>query len=361
MGSEGQSRGRALRILIVRVGAMGDVLHGLPAVAGLRQMLPDCFIGWAVEPRWRALLQAGPEGGRGERMPIVDRLHEVRTREWKKRPFSMRTLRDVSRLRREIRDEGYDVCVDLQGSIRSAVIGRLAGAKRLVGAAEPRERQARWLYGEHVVVTGTSVIEQACELVGAGAGAQITAAAIALPRDVDAERWAQGTIGFAGTHAERRCVLLIPTCGWGAKEWGAERYRELAMRLAGDGVRILVNASAAGEPAAETIASDGNATIVVMNVRQLVALTRRVSLAIGGDTGPVHLAATLGRPVVALFGPTDPARNGPWFLGAKVKVLRDAASVTDHRRAAETEAGLARISVDEVYAAARAALERTHG
>jgi heptosyltransferase-1 len=89
----------------------------------------------------------------------------------------------------------------------------------------------------------------------------------------------------------------------------------------------------------------------------MIALTRRAALVIGGDTGPVHLAAALGRPTVALFGPTDPDRNGPAFVGARVTVLRDAASVTSHKRTTETEAGLARIRVEEVLAAALAMLE----
>jgi heptosyltransferase-1 len=89
----------------------------------------------------------------------------------------------------------------------------------------------------------------------------------------------------------------------------------------------------------------------------MIALTRRAALLIGGDTGPVHLAAALGRPVVALFGPTDPERNGPNFVGARVTVLRDPASITSHKRSNETETGLQRIRVEEVLAAALAMLE----
>ncbi len=171
---------------------------------------------------------------------------------WKERPFSWWTLRDVARLRREMRAEAYDVCVDLQGSIRSALVGRMAGAKRFVGSAEPRERQARWLYGERVKLAAKSVIAQACELVSAAVGEPVVACAVELPRDVEAERWAASTLRFAadGNEAggERGWVLLIPQCGWGAKEWGAEKYRELAARLAGLGFCVLVNAAVPAEP-----------------------------------------------------------------------------------------------------------------
>ncbi len=164
MGFEEQSR---LRVLIVRVGAMGDVLHGLPAVAALREAVPDCFIGWAIEPRWRALLRTGSAKVRGAQMPIVDRVHEVQTQAWKKEPFAPATVKDVAKLRREMRGQRYDVCVDLQGSIRSAVIGKMAGARRFVGPRNPREGLARTLYGERVRLTETHVIAQACELLGA--------------------------------------------------------------------------------------------------------------------------------------------------------------------------------------------------
>ena len=313
-------------MLIVRVGAMGDVLHGLPAVAALRARMPGCFIGWAVEPRWKALL--------GE--PVVDKVHEVPTREWKRRPFSVATVREVLRLRREMRAEEYEVCVDLQGSVRSAVIGRMAGAKRFVGAERPRERQARILYGERVELRAEHVVGQGCELVGAGAGEELQAVRVELPRDEGAERWAEAVVEELrlppmsqnrdmGHPDGAGFVLLVPGGGWGAKQWGAERYRELARGLAQAGYRVLVNGVAGGEE----IARDGHARVLESSVAELVALTRRAALVIGGDTGPVHLAAALGRPVVALFGPTDPRRNGPYFPGAKVRVLRDAGSVTE--------------------------------
>ena len=329
--------GGPLRVLIVRVGAMGDVLHGLPALAGLRLAYPDCFVGWAVEPRWRSLLAGG----------MVDQVHEVPTREWKQRPFSMRTAREVVSLRRALRAERYDVCVDLQGSIRSAVIGRMAGARRLVGPAEPWESQARWLYGERVAVRSTSVIAQACELLGAGVGERLSPGQVVLPMDSAAEEW------FARRFPElREFCLIAPGAGWGAKQWPVERFRELAVRLKAAGYRVLVSASSAGDERAAAIGAE----VVVSNLRELVALTRRAALVVGGDTGPVHLAAALGVPVVALFGPTDPSRTGPQFPGARTRVLRHAASKTDHRRHRETEAGLQAISVEEVAQAGFALL-----
>ncbi|ADW67907.1 glycosyltransferase family 9 protein [Granulicella tundricola] len=333
---------RPKRVLVVRVGAMGDVLHGLPAVAALRERWPDCFIGWAIEPRWRALVEGG----------VADRVHLVPTREWKERPFSTATLRQIVELRREMRAERYDVCVDLQGSIRSAVIGRMSGAARFVGAAKPRERQARALYGERVSLRAEHVIGQACELMSAGVGVRIAQAKASLPVNAEAEEWFARTVGGEGF------VVIAPTAGWGAKEWPAERFAIVAREFKARGLRVLVNSS--GGDLARRVAEDGGAELVECGVAELVAVTRRAALVIGGDTGPVHLAGALGRPMVALFGPTDPARTGPYFVGAKVRVLRDAGSVVDHRRHEETEAGLMRVRVEEVVEAAFSLLETDH-
>ena len=157
-----------LRVLIIRVGAMGDVLHAMPAVAGLRLAFPRAVIGWAVEPRWAPLLST-----RAGETTLVDRVHLVNTRDWKRRPGSSDTLRQILALRRELRAEQYDVCVDLQGSIRSAAIGRMAGATHFLGPERPRERQARWLYRERVPTAHANVIWQAAELVSAGMGRPI--------------------------------------------------------------------------------------------------------------------------------------------------------------------------------------------
>ena len=352
----------SLRVLIVRVGAMGDVLHGLPAVMALRRALPECFVGWAIEPRWRALLAAEGAEVRGTEMPVVDRVHLVRTREWKRRSFSAETLRGVAALRKELQAERYDVCVDLQGSIRSGVLGWMAEARRYVGASKPREGPAAIFYGEQVEVQARHVIAGACEVVGAGVEARLNAAAVELPRDPEAERWCGRKLsGFA---AERGFVLLCPGAGWGAKQWPAARYAELARGLHAQGWRVMVNGGSAEGEGVEAIAGASEAQAVRCDLGQLIALSRRAALVVGGDTGPVHLAAALGRPVVALFGPTDPLRNGPQFPGAHVRVLRHASSGITYRRHAKTEAGLGRIEVDEVLTAAHDLLDevkRQHG
>lgn len=341
--------GIASRLLIVRVGAMGDVLHALPAVSALRNARPDVSIGWAIEPRWSPLLQSA-EGSCGKRSvatPLVDGWHAVNAALWKRAGISLATAADIRVLRTELRARDFDLCVDLQGSIRSAVVGRLAGTRRFVGSASPRELPARFLYGERVEIQSTHVVEQACDLLGHAVGLPLRPAEVELPRSSAAELWAASVTEDAG-----RTVLLAPTAGWGAKEWPPERFGALAAALVRGGFQVLVNvASEADETGLRVVlASGGKAQLAACSIGQLIALTRRCSLVIAGDTGPLHLAAALNIPVVGLYGPTNPARTGPW--ATRSILLRDLTSVTDHKRHTTIEAGLLRIDVEQVVSAA---------
>ena len=342
-----------MRVLIVRIGAMGDVLHAMPAVAALRELHPEWFIGWAIEPRWSDLLQiAGDPNdlqqieGRFDEHALVDRWYSVAVGAWKRRPISLRTRSEVLALRDVLRRERFDVCVDMQGAVKSALVGRMAGAAVFAGASQPRERVARWLYGQQLEVNSKHVVEQGCELLGAAVSEKLRPARVALPMDEMDERWASEVVG------DERFCLISPGGGWGAKIWPAERFGQVAAELGRTGVRSVVNASpqGTGEAARVVQASEGHAQALPCTVGQLIALTRRAAVVVAGDTGPLHLAAALERPVVAIFGPTDPARNGPY--GTRSRVLRSAGSVTSHKRVNEVEEGMLRIEAGEVVAAA---------
>ena len=328
---------------------MGDILHALPAVTALRQAHPEWVIDWVVEPRWRALLAAEGSAERGPAQPLVDRLHLAPTKDWRRAPLSPKTISEIKALRQALRAGGYDAVLDLQGAIRSAVVGRMAGSPRLIGEAEPRERMARWLFTERVSTRGAHVIEQDVELASAVAGDTLTPAAPWLPVDAASEAWSDQILPPAATP---RAVLISPGAGWGAKRWPAERYAAVAQGLIERGCRVLVNAGPGEEGLAELIAGQtgGSATPLACSLAQLIALTRRLALAIAGDTGPLHLACALGRPVVGIYGPTDPARNGPF--GTQFKVLRSPHSRRDHTRYQTPEAGLLTIQPEDVLRAA---------
>lgn len=327
-------------VLIVRVGAMGDVLHALPAATALRLRFPEVALGWVVDPRWAPLLVSGEGHG-----PVISEVHLADTRLWSRHPASRATLRSVHHLRQALRHGHYRTVVDVQGTLRSAIVGRLAGNVPRWGFADPRESAARFFYTHQVQRCGPHVVQQNAALLGDALGTELEPALPRLPVDREAELWAERKL--TGPH--ERFALLTPSAGWGAKQWPAERFGQLAPVLREMGYAVLVNAPKQDDPLAAAVvhSSNGAAEVVVSDVAQLVAMVRRAAVVVGGDSGPVHLAAALRVPVVALFGPTDPARNGPWGDGP-IRILRDSRSITTYKRHAELDAGLNSIGVNHV-------------
>jgi heptosyltransferase-1 len=338
-------------LLVVRLSAMGDIIHTLPAAAALRQAFPHATLGWLVEERWAELLctlRHPRSGRRSPQRPLVDRVHTVNTAEWRRAPFSFNTWQQMAVGLSELRGIRYDAAIDFQGAVRSALLARWSGASMVYGSAQPRENAASMFYTRKVLTNGTHVVEQALALAGAIIPGPMAEPQVEFPVDPDAES------KIAGLTADGKgFAILNPGAGWGAKRWPAERYGQVAKELTKDGLCSLVNYGPAEEELAEAAetASEGAARKISCSVSELIALTRRARLLIGGDTGPMHLAAAWKVPVVAIFGPTNPARNGPF--GTRSIVLRSASSMTDHSRRPEPEQGLLEITVGEVVAAAR--------
>ncbi len=348
------------RLLIVRLSAMGDVIHTLPAVHVLREAFPQAHIGWLIEERWAELLCAPEYPRRGRRSalrPLVDEVHAVNLKSWGKSPFSISTLQRAATIWNDVRDAGYDAAIDLQGAMRSALLARWSGARVVYGAAEPRESPASLWYTRKVVARGRHVIEQNLSVARALVEfPRQTSPDVScdLPHDPLAEARIEQRLGERGIGD---FVILNPGAGWGAKRWPAERYGEVARNLADQGVGSILNCGPGEEElvrAAEA-ASGGMTRAMSCTITELIALTRRARLFIGGDTGPLHLAAALRVPVVAIYGPTDPARNGPY--GTRNIVLRSVESVTSHARRAAADVGMLTIGSDVVLAAASRLLD----
>jgi len=336
------------RILIVRLGAMGDVVHALPAVAFVRRTLPQAAIDWAIEGTWQDLIS--PELAR----PVV-----VDTKRWRQRWYSPATWREATAMRRQLRSSAYSLVLDLQGAIKSAVVADWTKSPKRFGFLHPREPIATRFYTDKLHPRGKHVIEQNLELAQkalnttAAANSERHPIAALLPSDPEAERWATSL-------CPHNFALLNPGAGWKAKEWPAERYGQLAKHLSNMGLHSLVNLgpSSYEQSLAEIVeaTSGGIVQRVECSIRQLVALTRRASLSVGGDTGPMHLANALGIPVVAIFGPTNERATHP--IGdydlmshpvfCRPCMLRDCP--IDHRC-------MKRITVDAVYGALARRLE----
>ena len=346
------------RLLIVRLSAMGDIIHTLPAVAALRQAFPEATLGWIVEERWSELLcslRYPRAGARSPQRPLVDRVHTVNTKEWRRALLSPHTWHQMAVASSELRGAGYQAAVDFQGAVRTALLARWSRAEVVFGDAQPRENAASMWYSRQITTSGTHVVEQALSLAGAVIRRNAGPARAPLPSDPDAEKRIDAVVATLGDFA-----ILNPGAGWGAKQWPAERYGEVARALELDGVRSVINFGPGEEElaAAAEAASAGAARRISCTISDLIALTRRARLFVGGDTGPMHLAAALNIPVVGIFGPTNPARNGPF--GTASIVLRSATSLTSHARRKEPEKGLLEISPEEVIVAARKLLGCIH-
>jgi heptosyltransferase I len=344
------------RLLVVRTSAMGDIIHALPAVAALRAAAPEVDIGWVVEERWVELLCAPSTsliGPRSPGRPLVDRIHVVNTKAWRRSLFSSDTWKQIYGSTSDLRAPRYQIAIDFQGALRSALLARLSGAKAIYGFPNPREGIAKMFYTHRAIASAAHVVEQNRSLAEALIGEPLKMPEPQLPRDEAAE---QDCDRYLREHQIEKFVLLNPGAGWGAKQWPAERHGRVAQQLSQNGLRCLINYGPTEEALAEAAkaASSGHAKMIRLSLTQLIAFTRRAALFIGGDTGPLHLAAALDVPVVGLFGPTDPERNGPF--GTNNIVLRNPLSLTSHKRLSEPDVGLLAITVDQVVAAARTLL-----
>jgi lipopolysaccharide heptosyltransferase I len=378
-------RAASPRVLIVRLGAMGDVLHALPALAMLRQCLPNVHIGWLIEHRWRELLCAPASelaGPRTAGRPLVDHVHLVDTRAWRTRPFRSEVRQQLSTTVRALREGHYAAALDVQGAMKSALLARLSGAAVVVGFREPREALARLFYARAVDSRAAHIIDQNLELARAWleevrpSSSRIGSPLIAgcglfdvsspttqtntrgglLPRDPASEASVKTKLDALRLSGQP-LAILNPGAGWGAKQWPAERYSQLAKALADRGLQAVVNYGPGEEALAAEVASasGGAAQPLSTTISEFIAVARRARLFIGGDTGPMHLAALLGVKTLALFGPTDPARNGPYW--PTTRTLRDDASTTSYSHSRPIDAGLQKLSAERVLAEVDALLQ----
>ena len=296
------------RILLVRLSALGDVAQCLPALASLRASRPDAQIGWLVEDRNAGLL---------ERHPHVDRLFVFGRRA--AAAGAMAGLREVRRLRAELRAWRADVAVDLQGNLKSGFLTRLSGARRRIGLPHGEAREGAHLFVTETVPAATGAehrAERAMRLVRA-VGAT-TAAPAALPEIAALARTNVGA-ALAALGVERgRYVLLVPgTSDFGAfKRWPAARFGQLAARLRRErGLPVLVAWGPGQRELAEGVvqAAEGAARLApaTSGLHELLALLSGAAAVIGADSGPLALSSIAGVPSVVLFGPKDPAVYAP--------------------------------------------------
>jgi heptosyltransferase I len=281
------------RLLIVRLGSLGDLVHTLPAVSAIHRTFPRLEIDWLVDAVHQEFLGLVPI------LTSVVSLTAPNARGWLE-------------VRRRLRTRKYDAALDFQGLVKSAALSRLSGARRVMGfdRASLREPAAAALYRERVSVgPGGHVIQKNLRLAAA-IGAHATIAEFPI-RPVESAALAAIQVKDTSPFA-----LLNPGAAWPNKRWPSDRFGRLAAWLRErHGLRSIALWGPGEEELARAVvsSSSGAATEAPRtHLTDLVALSRAARLLVSGDTGPTHIAAAVGTPVVALFGPTDPLRNGPW-------------------------------------------------
>jgi lipopolysaccharide heptosyltransferase I len=297
-----------MKILFVKLGSIGDVVHTLPALAAVRRAVPGAKISWVVERRAAEILRDNP---------LLETLIEVDTKGLRRWPLSGETLPATRRQLRRLRASPFDLSIDFQGLLKSALVSRLSGARRRAGFAREhlREPAGRLLLTETVRVPARlNVIRKNLALAAGALGVELPSAADTLEFPVHVSpshaREADEVVRTVG----ERFTILNPGGGWPTKLWDAARFGELAdALLVKYGLRSVVTYGPGERDLAErAVAASraGAATATSPTLKGFYALARRASVYVGGDTGPTHLAVAAGAPVVGLFGPTEWWRNG---------------------------------------------------
>ena len=331
-----------MNFLIVRLGALGDIVHTVPAAAALRRAYPEARIDWVVDARHASFARL---------VTAVDRVI----------PLERPTLGAWIQLVQTLRPARYDVALDFQGLMKSAIIARASGARRVAGFSiwHLREKGARPFYSEvdagahapHVIEKNLKLLS----LVGVNS-ATVEFPLVHSPSPVVEQVRAQA--------AGRPIALINPGAAWPNKRWPASRFGEVAAFL--KEVRgldpFVLWGPAEQALAAEVVdASAGAAKVVpATTTADLLELSRVASLMVSGDTGPLHIAAAAGTPVVAIFGPTDPERNGPWAPDDVVVSRYGACECHYQRQCRQASWCLSDVTVAEVTAGIQHRLGPSH-
>lgn len=334
------------KFLVVRLSSLGDIVHTFPAVAALRETFPAAEIVWLTDPRWKLLVESSG---------LASEVWAIETR-------SFSSLRSIVR---KISEKKFDTAIDYQGLWKSAAIPYFDSIPRRIGFSSQtiREFGVPILYTDRVRITKAHIADQNGELsLCAGARKLVSAFSLHI-ESREREIVEQLLRGVAVDHY----VVLGPGGGWGSKCWPPQRFGQLCQKINQQlGLHCVLNCGPGEDHLISEIkAASGDSRPIEwkLPLEQLMALLRNADCIVGGDTGPLHLAVALGTPAVALFGPTDPARNGPYRLddspgvARRDIVLRSPRAVTSYKRGDQADPSMLELEVEAVFEAVRRVVE----
>jgi heptosyltransferase-1 len=332
------------KILIIRLSSLGDILHVLPAFSSLRQFFPESKIEWLAATKSAFLLKA---------VPGIDKLHVIDTSSLLRFPVDWTAWRNAKDLIRDLRARHFDIAIDFQGLLKTAVLGFLTGAHIRLGFSRQlvRERPAHWFYHKTLEKPANPVhVLTLNQMLAALTGAQMVSTPIEF---AISEEDSQTCDLLLDEPHIKEFIVINPGGGWPTKRWDPVRYGMLAKKIQEELKIPVVVTTGPGEDEFYRIiaAQCGNPAPLHLQCSflQLIPLFRKARLLIGGDTGPFHLACAVGTQVVGIFGPTSPIRNGPWRNEDEV-VARSLPCSGCYWRACPTRNECMDISVEEVFA-----------
>lgn len=339
------------KILLIRTSALGDVVMALPVLRTLRAAYPKARIDWAVEETSAPILENNPD---------LSHALILRTRKWRRR-LGLSALIEMTATIRQLRRNNYDVTIDLQGLIKSGFMARITGAPLRIGYHRSRCREPFSAHFNNLHVqtrAGTHIVDQQLELLRPLGITEPDRRFLLCVRKEDEQAGQEflSRIGFANG----ALIVINPGAAWPTKRWDPANYAALARRIVdelGCAVVVTWGGETEGSEAAAIVRKAGRGAFLApsTDIRQLTALLRQCRIFVGGDTGPLHIAAALGLPSVALFGPSDPVRNGPY--GNCSRILHTPLPCSGcYRRQCPDPICMSSIRVEEVFEAVRAIL-----
>ena len=332
------------RFLVVKFGSLGDIVHCLPSVAQLRAAYPEAEIDWLIEQKNKLIVELSG---------LDVRLIPIDTYQWRNSP-GIGSAKEIAELVWALSTDGYDCTIDFQGLVKSAFFAYLSGAPVRIGWERDflKESVSRFFYTEVVTPQRIHIIDQQMELL--------------KPLGID-PKWETEVPLNPGVAAHASVakklagvseyILINPGGNWPTKCWEPERYGELAARLMSDGFPVVVTWGPGEEEMARRLIGVAGKGVreVPTTLEELIALCQSARLFVGGDTGPMHFAAAVGTPIVAIFGPTSSDRNGPFRREDIVVERRLACRPCYERERCPLEHlhCMVEITVDHVYEACR--------
>lgn len=343
---------RQPKILIVKMSSLGDVIHSLPVLKVLRDKWPEAHISWVVNSIYSRILSGHP---------LLDQVIEFERGKWADVRRLIGTMGEMFRFRSLLKKGEFDLVLDLQGLLKSGLITYLSNAPYRIGFANAREGSS-FFYNQKVKLPGKKMhaVDRYLYLTGRVVGLDKLKPEFQLPGFSEKGEFVKKFLTSHKIDKSEALVAVCPSARWQSKQWFPESLEKLIVRLITDKCRVVLVGGKEDKAMADRLASNLPSDRVISlagqtDLLQLGIILETAKVLVTNDTGPMHLAAAIGTPVVAIFGPTDPELTGPYGEGHTVLTSSMACSPCFKKDCRSREC-LSRISVDEVYSAVLAYL-----